>query len=47
VAKGESLEQIQKEVGDPEPGPQKPNPAGRRFIVFSQAVYDELTAQKK
>jgi hypothetical protein len=46
VAKGETLAQIQAEVGDPPPGPAQPNPAGRRFINFSEAAYNEITGKK-
>jgi cyclase len=46
AAQGKSLQEIQAAVGDPPPGPAIPNPAGRRFVSFSEAVYNEATGKK-
>jgi glyoxylase-like metal-dependent hydrolase (beta-lactamase superfamily II) len=43
VAKGETLQQIQAEVGDPAPAP--PGAPAPRFPPYSEMVYKELTAK--
>ncbi len=42
VGKGEALQQIQTEVGDPPPNQPKPAPGARVFMPLSEVIYREL-----